>query len=84
MSRYISKKAFIVILILSLLVTYGVAFVDDSISPTKNPTGLPFGFASFNFLGGSTNGLMLILDIIFWFVIILSIWKILQKIILKK
>ncbi|MEK7616658.1 MAG: hypothetical protein AAB414_01240 [Patescibacteria group bacterium] len=79
-----SKKVFVIILILSVVVTYGVAFVDDIISPTKNPTGLPFAFASFNFLGGSTNGLMLILDIAFWFAVILGIWKALQKITSKR
>ena len=70
-----SKKAFVVILILSVVVTYGAAFVDDIINSSKHTTGLPFGFASLNFLGGSTDGLMLILDITFWFVIIWIIWK---------
>ncbi|MBI3103918.1 hypothetical protein HYZ05_03175 [Candidatus Daviesbacteria bacterium] len=70
-----SKKAFVVILVLSVVVTYGMAFVDDVINPTKNPTGLPFSFASFNFLGGSNDNLMLVLDITFWFVVIWGIWK---------
>ncbi len=70
-----SKKVFVVILVLSVVVTYGAAFVDDVINPSKNPTGFPFGFASFNFLGGSTNSLMLIFDIVFWFVVIWGVWK---------
>ena len=75
-----SKKVFVVILVLSVVVTYGAAFVDEIINPTKNPTGLPFGFASFNFLGGSNDSLMLFLDIAFWFVVIWGIWKLLQKV----
>ena len=75
-----SIKAFLIILVLSVVVTYGVAIIDDSINMGKNPTGLPFGFASFNFLGGSTDIAMLVLNIIFWFVVILIIWKVLKKI----
>lgn len=78
------KKEFGVILVLSVVVTYGAAFIDDIINVAKNPTGLPFGFASFNFLGGSNNDLMLIFDIAFWFIMILGIWKLLQKVTAKK
>lgn len=74
-----TKKSFVVILILSVAVTYGAAFVDDAINLTKNPTGLPFGFASFNFLGGSNNNLMLTLDIAFWFLIIWVLLKIIRQ-----
>ena len=74
-----SKKAFVVILVLSVVVTYAAAFVDEIINTSKNTTGLPFGFASFNFLGGSTNNLMLVLDIAFWFVILWLIWKFLFR-----
>lgn len=73
-----SKKVFVVTLILSVVVTYGVAFVDDVINTSKNPTGLPFGFASFNFLGGSNDNIMLLLDIAFWFVVIWVIWKVIS------
>lgn len=75
-----TKKSFVIILILSVIVTYGAAFTDDAVNLSKNPTGLPFGFASFNFLGGSNNNFMLILDIAFWFVIIWGVWKTLQKV----
>lgn len=75
-----SIKSGIIILILSVVVTYGMAFVDDTINTSKYQTGLPFGFASFNFLGGSTDTTMLILDIIFWFVIIFVAWKLFTKI----
>lgn len=75
-----TKKSFVVIFVLSVIATYGAAFADEMINLTKNPTGLPFGFASFNFLGGSNNSLMLILDIAFWFAVIWGVWKILQKV----
>jgi len=37
--------------------------------------GLPFRFAS----GASTDGFLLILDITFWFIVLLGIWKVLSK-----
>ena len=79
-----TKKSFVVILILSVIVTYIAAFTDDAINLTKNPTGLPFGFASFNFMGGSNNNTLLVLDIAFWFLVLWGIWKVLQKAIVKK
>lgn len=78
-----AKKSFVVILVLSVILTYIAAFIDDAINLTKNPTGLPFGFASFNFLGGSNNNFMLTLDIVFWFLVIWGIWKILPKLFKK-
>lgn len=78
-----TKKSFVVILVLSVIVTYGAAFVDDAINLSKNPTGLPFAFAYFNFLGGSNNNLTLVLDILFWFAIIWGIWKVLPKLFKK-
>lgn len=79
-----SKKSLVIILILSVVVTYVAAFVDDIINPSKHTTGLPFGFASFNFLGGSNDSLMLILDVAFWFVIIWVLWKIVQRVVTRK
>ena len=82
-----SKKSFVVILILSVLVTYGIAFVDDlrRNSLLAGEGGIPFRFSSGTLFGsGSINYLMLILDIAFWFVVIWVIWKILQKVTSKK
>ena len=79
-----TKKSFVVILILSVIVTYLAAFVDEMVNLSKNPTGFPFGFASFNFLGGSNNNFMLVLDIAFWFVVIWGVWKLLQKVLGKR
>lgn len=80
MSRYISKKAFIVILILSLLVTYGVAFADFAFNITKGKIGIPLGFSSVSLMGSSTDYTIFLLDIAFWFVVIWGIWKVLQKV----
>ncbi|KKQ28399.1 MAG: hypothetical protein UU14_C0031G0005 [Candidatus Roizmanbacteria bacterium GW2011_GWB1_40_7] len=82
--KSLTKKSFVIILVLSVIATYGAAFVDDSINLAKNPTGLPFGFASFNFLGASNNNLMLTLDIIFWFIVIWVIWKALLRLFKKR
>lgn len=81
--KSMTKKSFVVILTLSLITTYIAAFVDESVNLTKNPTGFPFGFASFNFLGGSNNNFMLVLDITFWFLVIWGIWKVLPKLFKK-
>lgn len=77
-----SKKSLVVILILSVVVTYGVAIVDDIRrgSLLGGEGGVPFRFATGSFLGGSTNTLMLLLDIAFWFVVIWGIGKIISKV----
>lgn len=80
-----TKKSFVVILILSVIVTYGVALVDASVNSSANQAGLPFKFGSYTLFGtASTNYLILLLDIIFWFGIIWGLWKILQNLSKKK
>lgn len=74
-----TKKSFVVILILSVIVTYGVASLDFAFNISKGLIGLPFGFSSFNFFGSETENTMLLLDIIFWSIVIWGIWKILQR-----
>lgn len=74
-----SKKTFIVILVLSVVVTYGVAMLDFAFEISRGAVGLPFGFSNFNFFGSETNMTMLVIDIIFWFFIIWLLWKGLQK-----
>lgn len=78
-----SKGSFFVILILSVITTYGTAIIDEMINLAKNPTGFPFGFANFNFLGGSNNNLMFLIDVAFWFIVIFVAWKLLPKIFKK-
>lgn len=76
-----SKKSFVVVLILSVVVTYGVAFIEGLAgNHFLAYGGVPFRFASGSFLGGSTDGLMLVLDIAFWFVAIWGIWKLISKV----
>lgn len=78
-SEYMSKKAFVVILVLSVVVTYGAAFVDALMNTSANQAGLPFKFGSYALFGtASTNFLTLFLDIIFWFAVIWGIWKIIS------
>lgn len=76
-----TKKSFVVILILSPIITYGVAILNDIIagSVVSGKGGFPFTFAS----GSSTDGFMLTLNIVFWFIVIFIIWKLLQKIFKK-
>lgn len=79
MSKYISPKAFVVILILSVVVTYGMAFADFAFNITKGKIGIPFGFSSVSLMGSSTDYTIFLLDIVFWFVVIWGGWKVLQK-----
>lgn len=79
-----SKKSFVVILILSVVVTYGVAFMDAMVNTSANQAGLPFKFGGYVLFGeASTNYPLLILDIAFWFVVIWGSWKVLLKVLKK-
>ncbi|MBI4096130.1 MAG: hypothetical protein HY425_00245 [Candidatus Levybacteria bacterium] len=80
-----TKKSFVVILILSVIVTYGLSIADALVNPSANQAGLPFKFGSYALFGtANTTYSILILDIIFWFVVVFGIWKLLQKISKKK
>ena len=79
-----SKKGFVIILILSVIVTYGVAIVEGLMgNHFLAYGGIPFRFTFGSFLGGTNNNLMLMLDIIFWFVVIFGIWKLFRSLIKK-
>ena len=84
MSKYISKKAFLVILVLSVVVTIGIPLVGFITTTYQIMSGRPFRFTGFSFLGSTTNYGTLLLDIAFWFVVIWGIWKVIQKVISKK
>ena len=78
-------KAFVIILVLSVVVTYGVAFVEGLMGGHFLAYGgVPLRFASGSFLGGSTDNLMLILYVVFWFAVIWVIWNVLQKVTSKR
>lgn len=79
-----SKKAFVIILVLSVMVTYGVAMADFVFNITTGKIGIPFGFSSISLLGSSTDYTTFFLDIAFWFIIIWVIWRILQKLAVKR
>ena len=79
-----SKKSAVIILVLSVVVTYGVAMVDGlRRNSFLGDGGIPLRFARGSFLGGSTNYFYLLIDIVLWFIVIWLVWKILQKIIKK-
>lgn len=72
-----TKKSFLIISILSVAMTYGVASIDFAFNISRRRLiGLPFGFSSFNFFGSETENVMLLLDIVFWFLVIWGTWKI--------
>lgn len=82
-----SKKAFVIVLVLSVVVTYGATFVEVLLSGSvvSGKSGFPFRFGSSSLFGGSSIDYpMLLVDIVFWFVVIWGIWKILQKLISKR
>lgn len=79
-----SRKAFVVILVLSVVVTYISAYIDFAFNITTGKIGIPFGFSSVSLMGSSTDYTVLFLDIVFWFVIIWVIWIVLQKVVARK
>lgn len=73
-----SKKSLVIILILSVVVTYITAAVEVLFSGlvVAGRSGVPFRFGSSSLFGGSSIDYpMLLLDIAFWFVILWLIWK---------
>lgn len=74
-------------LVLSVPVTYVAAFGDALRSNTllAGESGLPFKYSRGTLFGsGTINYVMMLIDIIFWFVALLLIWKVLTKIFNKK
>ncbi len=74
-----SIKSFIIFLVLSVVITYGVALIEFATGMAIGPVGLPFGFSQFNFLGGETNNMNLLLDIAFWFVVLFTLKTIISN-----
>jgi hypothetical protein len=78
-----SKKSFIIILILSIVITYGLSIIFDLIEGDLlyGEGGVPFSFTSAGgFLGESSiNYINLLLDIVFWFLVILMIKKVINR-----
>lgn len=85
--KTMTKKSFVIILGLSLIVMYGASIVDAVVSGTLlgGKSGFPFKDSNTTmFGGGTTNYLLTTLNVIFWFVVIWAVWKVLQKIATKK
>lgn len=79
-----TKKSFVVILILSVVTTYGLGIIDALTNSSANQAGLPFKFGFYALFGtANTNYSILIVDIFFWFVVIWGIWKVLPKLFKK-
>ena len=77
-----NKKIFVIILALSIVATYGATFIDALISNTLlgGEAGFPLKFSRATIFGGGTTDYSLMtLNIIFWFMIIWYIWKVLHK-----
>lgn len=77
-----TKKSFVVILILSVVTMYGVSIIDAVVNNTLlgGKSGFPFKDSSATMFGeGTTDYLLMALNVIFWFVVIWGIWKILLK-----
>lgn len=77
-----TKKAFVVILILSVVTNYAAALIDALIrnSLLGGSAGLPFKFASGTLFGEAhTNYLTLFFNIIFWFVVIWIAWRLVKR-----
>jgi len=70
-----SKKSFItfiVIFILSIVAAIGLPVLTFS-------NGFPLPWSRFSFLGSEENYTALMIDIVFWFIVILVGWKIIEK-----
>jgi len=77
-----TKKSFIVVLILGVIASYVADFIDAIANNTLigGRTGFPFRDSLSSGFGGTINNYMFALNILFWFIVIFIIWKILQKV----
>lgn len=74
-----SKKEFVIILVLSVVISISIPLVAFALNIYQFMSGWPLEFSRFNFLGSTTNYTNFFLDIVFWFLVIWGVWKILQK-----
>lgn len=81
-----TKKSFVIIAVLSFITARIADFVDEIINGTLlgGKSGFPFKDDTTTILGGgSFNNYLFFLNVIFWFIVIFIIWKLLQKILKK-
>lgn len=77
-----TKKSFVVILILSVVTMYGVSIIDAVVNNTLlgGKSGFPFKDSSATMFGeGTTDYLLMTLNIIFWFIVLFGIWKLIKR-----
>lgn len=77
-----SKKSLIVILVLSVMVTYGVSIAADLMkgSVLSGEGGIPLKFTESSLFGGTAiNLIIFLIDVIFWFIVIWIVWRLLSK-----
>jgi uncharacterized BrkB/YihY/UPF0761 family membrane protein len=79
-----SKKSFIVILILSISTSILFSIIAFALGNSNLASGFPLMWSSFDLLGSNTDYLALLIDIVFWFIVIWGIWKVLQRASRKK
>ncbi|HCB23184.1 hypothetical protein A3B42_04800 [Candidatus Daviesbacteria bacterium RIFCSPLOWO2_01_FULL_38_10] len=78
-----SKKSFVIILILSVVVTWLIKEIQGVLKFSLGglDVGLPISFYKCSFISSCTIDYgMLVIDIIFWFVVIWGTWKGVSKI----
>lgn len=77
-----TKKSFVVILVLSIVVNEIVLYIDALIrnSVVAGQGGFPLRFTSSSSFGNaSTNWTALLFDILFWFLVIWGVWRIIKR-----
>ena len=71
---------FLLSLVLTEIISVGQSFIYSSFF--QGDSGLPLAFESSSlFGGGSINFVNLCVDVLFWFIVLLLIWKIVLKLI---
>jgi len=80
-----TKKSFVIVLVLSIVTSYIADFIDAIVNNTLigGRTGFPFKDSLSSGFGGTINNYMVALNIIFWFIVIFIAWKLLLRVFKK-
>lgn len=73
----------VVLLLLSPFFAFGLAMFGFMFEIDWLTFGFPIKFATWGFLGGSTNYVVFFEDSLFWFIIFVVLWRFLPKFIKK-
>ncbi|EKD90922.1 MAG: hypothetical protein ACD_30C00057G0006 [uncultured bacterium] len=74
-------KSFLVILVLSVVVTYLLPYVNLFLPINADGFGFPIKYGTSSFFGGSSFDLFaFFIDVVFWFAVIWGVWKLLSKV----